>query len=190
MTVIIIRHGEKVIEKGLSDAPLNENGRKQALKLGQYLASTQNIPQIYASTMRRAKETADIIASQTGSLVLCDDRLSEKNYRRSDQTYPDGTPVFVKNLPNGDKETKEQHLARIISFIRDHTSLLQRKIYIVSHGGVIARILEKIIFDMQTPMDHQPKPYCSVFVFNYRWWFDSFELMDLYTLDSKDAKAT
>jgi hypothetical protein len=37
-TIYIIRHGEKVIQKGIQDAPLTDNGKIQAKKLGQYLA--------------------------------------------------------------------------------------------------------------------------------------------------------
>ena len=165
-TIYIIRHGEKVIATGISDAPLTDNGKTQAAKLGAYL-SNKTISHLYASPMRRARQTAEIIALQTGSSISFDDRLTEKNYRKSSELYPDGTHIYVKFLKDGAKETKEQHLARLLRFFEDNIHLMDKKLYIVAHGGLVNRMFEKIASDSGQPIEKHKIGYCSIFSFEY-----------------------
>ena len=165
--IYIIRHGEKVIKEGVSDAPLTKNGKLQAQELGKYLSTITDIPKLYSSPMRRARETAEIIALQTKSSISFDDRLTEKNYRKSEKLYPDGSHIYVKFLPNGEKETKEQHLERFLNFLKDKIRVLDKDVYIVGHGGLILRSFEKIASDNNKEIDKHKIPYCSVFIFKY-----------------------
>jgi alpha-ribazole phosphatase len=65
--------------QGQTDVPLNENGREQARGLQQKLASAK-IAAIMASDLRRARETADIIAVPHGLTVATDARLRELHF--------------------------------------------------------------------------------------------------------------
>jgi probable phosphoglycerate mutase len=165
-TIYIIRHGEKVIQKGIQDAPLTDNGKIQAKKLGQYLAHKKSISHLWASPMRRARQTAEIIALQTGASISFDSRLVEQNYRQSEKLYPDGTHIYVKFLKDGQKESKAQHLSRLLSFLKDSIGLLDKELYIVAHGGLVNRILEKIAADSKPSQTPKIK-YCSMFIFKY-----------------------
>lgn len=69
--IYFVRHGEGVdnVERKFScrktDRPLTERGRLQARETGEYLAG-KRIDGIYCSTMKRAHETARIIAERLG----------------------------------------------------------------------------------------------------------------------------
>ena len=69
--IYFVRHGEGVdnVERKFSfrktDRPLTERGRLQARETGKYLAG-KRIDAIYCSTMKRAHETARIIAERLG----------------------------------------------------------------------------------------------------------------------------
>ncbi len=69
--VILLRHGETDwnrvmrIQGGASDTPLNDTGRRQAQKAGRALAN-QQISAVYSSPLKRAAETAGIIAGSIG----------------------------------------------------------------------------------------------------------------------------
>lgn len=183
-TIHIIRHGEKIIAPNISDAPLTDLGKKQAFEAGKFLECNYSIPQLYASPMRRARETALIIAELTNSSIIFDKRLTEKNYRKSDELYPDGTNVYVKFLPNGDKETKIQHFARMLDFFKEKIGFLDKEIWIVAHGGLIRRILEKIERDTgESNLDIKIK-YCSTFTFKYNKFTGSFKYIKHKNINS------
>ncbi|MGZ6317445.1 MAG: histidine phosphatase family protein [Anaerolineales bacterium] len=64
--LILIRHGYTVpINGDYAHAPLTPLGRQQAAQTGEYLFSNQEpLNGLYTSPLRRARETADIIASK------------------------------------------------------------------------------------------------------------------------------
>ncbi|MEK6256815.1 MAG: histidine phosphatase family protein, partial [Chloroflexota bacterium] len=69
----IVRHGQsegnvkKVWHGARSDEPLTEHGKKQAQVTAKYLAATmKNVKKIYCSPMKRAHQTANVIAEEIG----------------------------------------------------------------------------------------------------------------------------
>lgn len=59
-----------------AERPLSNRGRRQAARLGRLLAAADERPDLYITSPKvRARETADIVASASGSLVVVDDRL-------------------------------------------------------------------------------------------------------------------
>lgn len=78
--MILLRHGETDWNamgksQGWTDIPLNEEGRAQARELGGKL-SLVDVKNVYASSLSRAAETAEIIASfHEGSTVIQDPAL-------------------------------------------------------------------------------------------------------------------
>ena len=80
-TLHIIRHGEKVIQKGIEDAPLTERGKLQAKTAGNLLKKREDKPEfLYASPMRRARQTALLIQEELKVPLLFHGRLTEKSY--------------------------------------------------------------------------------------------------------------
>lgn len=81
--VILLRHGSTDFNntdksedriRGWIDVPLNDQGREEADKAGKKLED-KDISLIYASDLKRAKETADIVNKHIGNvpIVVCDD---------------------------------------------------------------------------------------------------------------------
>src|SRR5260370_4131906 len=81
--ITLIRHGETSWNaqgkwQGHAHVPLNDEGRRQAARLAEYLAeSNGDITAIYASDSVRAYETAQIIGARLGKSVVPDVRLRE-----------------------------------------------------------------------------------------------------------------
>lgn len=81
-TLLLVRHGETNWNRdhkwqGHTGPPLNEVGRQQARDLARQVS---DIDVIYSGDTIRAKETADIIATQLGLAVETDARLREVNF--------------------------------------------------------------------------------------------------------------
>jgi 2,3-bisphosphoglycerate-dependent phosphoglycerate mutase len=81
--VLLIRHGEaepmlptQALNPKEVDMPLSARGRAQAQAMANRLRS-RGIAAIYASGLRRARETAEALAQTTGLPVAQDDRLRE-----------------------------------------------------------------------------------------------------------------
>jgi len=73
--VYLVQHGEKEPLPG--DPGLTRTGREQAVHTGRWLRSLK-ISALYSSPMRRARETAEGIASITGLPIRCDTQLRER----------------------------------------------------------------------------------------------------------------
>jgi len=85
MKVYLVRHGEtdwnrKGIYQGQEDIPLNEKGKEEARNLALALKGIE-ISSIYSSDLKRAKETAEIIAKSLGiQTVIYKESLREMNF--------------------------------------------------------------------------------------------------------------
>lgn len=79
--LVLIRHGETDWNRegryqGQADPPLNARGREQARTLAQQLRPLE-LQVLYSSPLRRAWETAQILAQELGLPVFPDPRLKE-----------------------------------------------------------------------------------------------------------------
>lgn len=85
MAIFLVRHGQDTdnankILNGRRDTDLTELGKKQARIVAQKLKNNQ-IQAIYSSPLRRAYETAKIIAEELGiNKVVIDQRLIERDF--------------------------------------------------------------------------------------------------------------
>src|SRR5512146_906329 len=80
-TLLIARHGETDWNRegrwqGWADPPLNDTGRAQARKLAEELSTTA-FDAVYSSDLRRAFQTAEILAAPHGIPVVTDAGLRE-----------------------------------------------------------------------------------------------------------------
>lgn len=150
-TLYLVRHGETDWNKarriqGSTDIPLNDTGRAQAATAGQLLAKRDRHT-IVASPLSRAFETASIIAREIGleppltlgSLVERRYGQAEGlNYQEVDARFPDETDV-----PG--RETREEVTARVVPTLLELARQMPgANIIVVSHGGVIRSVLNKI----------------------------------------------
>ncbi len=81
LRLLLIRHGETHWNvaarfQGQRDIPLNARGRQQAAALARALVE-ESIQVLYASDLRRARETAQAITAMTGLAAVPEPRLRE-----------------------------------------------------------------------------------------------------------------
>jgi alpha-ribazole phosphatase len=155
-TLLLIRHGQTDwnVEgryTGQSDIPLNETGREQARYLAERL---QDAPPdvMISSDLRRASETANIIAEVTEAPIHTDARLREINQGVWEgMLFPDIKAKFAKEFaarqanpltvsaPNG--ETVGQVRSRVLDAVKDMAQKYpNRRVAVVAHGFVLALI--------------------------------------------------
>src|SRR5437764_10226628 len=155
--LIVIRHGEAVatverrIGGGETCAGLSPLGRKQAGALASRLARTGEITAdfLVASTMRRAVETAEIIASSLGDLPvtldagvcehepgpLCDGLTYDEFVERHGQPDWQGDP-YVVGFPGGETiaDFKNRAAGALHGLAHTHE---RATIVVVCHAGVV-----------------------------------------------------
>lgn len=144
----LVRHGETDWNlqhriQGLTDIPLNEDGRAQARATGRLLAR-RRWDGIYSSPLSRAFETARIISAEVGlgePQVI--DALVERNYGEAegldfaeiDRRWPDRGHV-----PG--QESREEVIARVLPALRELAAAHPgESLIVVSHGGAIRSVL-------------------------------------------------
>ena len=162
--LLLVRHGETDANvagtwQGATDHPLNERGVQQAHALAQRLASeAPDIVAIYTSPLRRARQTATIVAQALGNVpIYVDAGLSEYNLGEWEGlTYEELR--YEKRLwermaqdphwapPGG--ESAYTFATRVLkAFRRAIESHPGQKVLVVSHGGAIATALALLLED-------------------------------------------
>lgn len=142
MTILLlVRHGETDWNvqgrwQGWADPPLNETGRAQARALAVQLRETA-FDAAYSSDLRRAHETARIVAAPHRVPVVADRQLREIDVGSwSGLTRPEIEERFGGERVDG--ETREQHAARVLAAVeRIARSHQDERILIVTHGGTM-----------------------------------------------------
>jgi broad specificity phosphatase PhoE len=141
-TILIARHGETDwnrdgIWQGWADPPLNETGRSQARELAEQL---RDVPfdAVYASDLRRASETAEIVAAPHGVPVVVDAGLREIDIG----SWSGLTRAEIEaRFPNGERpdgETRDEHAARVLAAVeRIARANPERRVLLVTHGGTM-----------------------------------------------------
>ena len=155
--LVLVRHGEsqvfvdRVVGGLLTCSGLSDFGRRQAAALRDRLAATHELDPVdvlYASTMPRARETAEIIAPALGALVVREDEgLCERHPGEADgMPWDDALAQFGNdsweddpNLafsPGGESwldfhERVSSTLERLAGNHGDHT------VVVACHGGVV-----------------------------------------------------
>lgn len=159
--MLLIRHGEtdwnnKLIFQGHSDKELNETGLINARKTAEILKNYR-FDYIYCSDLKRAKQTAQLIANKMNKSILETKEIREiffgewegLNFKKIEKNYPDEFQAWKNdplknNPPEGEKI--EQFNRRVNGFfdklIKNHRG---EKIIVVTHGGVIKSYLTEIL---------------------------------------------
>ena len=161
-TLYLIRHGEtdanvEGVWQGSTDSPLNERGLAQARALARRLAQEQlPISVIYSSPLRRARQTAEIIAETLDDIpIIFDPGLAEyhlgdwegltyeqlqKEKRLWDRIAEDSD----FSPPQG--ESPRQFAMRLLNSFQTIVQDNQGKtVAVVGHGGALATALSLIL---------------------------------------------
>lgn len=151
--LILLRHGQtdlnaQGIFQGQFDEPLNSRGREQAKAASRQLAKI-SIDSVYASTLSRARETAEIVANRIGLSPHFDIRLVEvdvgswqgMSWSSVIQKNPDFAEALdrgidVRRSPTG--ETGTELGVRVGSALTEIAQAnLAQTVLVVSHGLAI-----------------------------------------------------
>lgn len=149
--IYFVRHGlseanvKKVFTGQKDDTPLVDEGREQAKATAQEIIKEGlKIDKIYSSPLKRAYETAEIIAKEIGfdtSKIITENRIIEY-----DMGSLSGTPwhtissTILVGAENA--EDPEMFRNRVCACVEE-LSILPENILLVSHAGV-GRILETV----------------------------------------------
>jgi broad specificity phosphatase PhoE len=152
-TLVLVRHGETDWNRehryqGHADTPLNEAGRRQALELAELLGG-ERLSVVYTSPLRRASETAEMVAARLGLHAHELEALREIDVGdwqglTVDEVrtrYPEQLDVAWRSgWPNG--ETHDELAARVLPALLD----LERRhpgerVLGVTHAGPIRAAL-------------------------------------------------
>ena len=159
--LFLIRHGEtewnKILRyQGQTDIDLNETGFNQARLLSKRLKD-EKIDRIYSSDLKRAANTAAIVAKPHDLKLIKEKKLREicfgewegMNYEEISEKYPEiykewrNDPVSV---PPPEGETFLEFQKRIIYIINKIKDLhAGERVAIVAHGGTIRVYLAHIL---------------------------------------------
>lgn len=156
MTLLLVRHGESTgnvgrLIQGWLDVPLTPLGRRQAEAVAVRLVSAR-ARALYTSPLRRARETADALASATGLAIVEVDALREYHFGEAQgMRYDDavarwgraergwgvgrvpgeeGLPAFRARVGAGIAGLAERH--------RDDIAI------VVVHGGVLGALVAEL----------------------------------------------
>lgn len=152
MKIYMIRHGQtdwnkQGIFQGQEDIELNDTGREEARICGSAFQNKQ-IQRIWSSPLKRAKETADLIAEKIGlplETVMIKHNLKERDFGKlSGQPYEMhheyealGIDVMLEDFTALQNRVEES----LREIIQEHGD---EDIIVVSHGATINGFLHKI----------------------------------------------
>lgn len=180
MKLFFTRHGESQanLERIISnrDLPhsLTTKGRTQAVALAEQLA-TEPMTAIYASPIRRAQETAQIIAQRIGAPVYTSDALREFDCGimegRGDEAawMAHHTVVtawanhdYTQCIPGGESFTDMQ--ARFVPFVHqliEAHGQSEAAMLLIGHGSLLIHMLPLVLVNIdRTWIEQQPMRNC------------------------------
>lgn len=153
-TILLARHGESDWNRaqrwqGFADRPLTERGRGQAVELADRLAEIE-LDAVYSSDLRRARDTAEVVAQTKGLEVHASPDLREVDVgswsgltrAEAEARFPD---AYHRWLHGGegweDGETYEQLGERVVRAIQRIAAENDGgRVLVVAHGGSIRAV--------------------------------------------------
>lgn len=171
----VVRHGETLWNtvrrvQGWEDIELNENGISQARALGLHLAqnlqATHPVDAIYTSDLKRAHQTASIVAEAIGLTPAIETGVRERNFgvlqglifSTMAQHQPEAAKVWQSRDPEAELtggETLGTFHRRVVQAIDAIAARhVGQRVIVVSHGGamdIIWRHASQV--DLQAPRE-------------------------------------
>ena len=153
-TILLARHGETDWNRdgryqGHADEPLNDTGRAQSRELAERLRG-ESIVAVYASDLRRASETGEIVARILELPLSVDPRLREidvGSWQGRTRAELDGA-VW-------DGETYDRHRLRVVAALRAIARTHRGEcVLVVAHGGTLRRVQETATGEGQPVFDN------------------------------------
>jgi broad specificity phosphatase PhoE len=148
----LVQHGEKEPLPG--DPGLTEKGRHQATRTGRWLLRA-GVGAVFTSPMRRARETADRIASATGLAVQPDTRLGERLNWDGSLPLDAFLALWAQTIRDRDwapagAESSRQAGTRLQDFLAALPAA-PGPVAVVTHGGITVDLLRNLLGDDAVP---------------------------------------
>lgn len=163
--IVLVRHGETDYNRedrwqgSRSDVPLNETGREQAADVAAALEARYDgaFEAVYSSHLRRARETAGVVAGRLGLEVHEEPALRELDHGRWDgllkteivERYPEEYAAYEadpRTVQRGGGESYADLAERLWPVLErlasDH---LGERIVAVCHGGPIRLVMSRVL---------------------------------------------
>jgi broad specificity phosphatase PhoE len=163
--IYLVQHGEKQPTPG--DPGLTERGRAHANLTGRWLRKA-DLGALYSSPLRRARETAQFIATATGLPVQPDIRLRER------MNWQGAQPIeaFLAEWAHAERDrdfaprnggSSRQAGERLRAFVVDMAAA-PATVVAVTHGGVTLDLLRTLLGDRALPANLLEKgvPSCAI----------------------------
>ncbi|HEY6054466.1 MAG TPA: histidine phosphatase family protein [Gaiellaceae bacterium] len=153
-TILLVRHGETDWNRdrrwqGHADPPLNEAGRRQSERLAETLLADPPAA-VYSSDLRRARETAEIVARRLDLPVQTDPRLREVDVgewsgltlAEVERLYPEGMRRREAGGTGWERgETYEAMGERVVAALQEIAAAHDGgRVLVVTHGGAMGRV--------------------------------------------------
>jgi probable phosphoglycerate mutase len=160
--ILLWRHGQTSWNaqsrfQGHADIELDDVGRAQAARAAKMLRRLRP-DRIVASDLKRARATAEALASLTGADVAVDARLRETSYSRwegltaaeIDERWPGARDAWRAGgdaRPGGDGELRAEVGARVAEALAEHVADLPPGSLLVaaSHGGAVSSGIQTML---------------------------------------------
>ncbi|MGW1053482.1 histidine phosphatase family protein [Streptomyces sp. NPDC002521] len=164
----VVQHAEKEQQPG--DQRLTELGRLQANRTAQWLSSL-GLRALVSSPLRRARETAEAIAAETGLELQVDARLQERANWEEGQSFEEFMADWAKSVRDRDYVPRtgvssHEAGARFRAFLLDYASK-PGPIAVTTHGGVTVDLLRTLLGDeaVTSELLDEGVPSCAVTTF-------------------------
>jgi broad specificity phosphatase PhoE len=149
LELLLVRHGQSYgnLDRSLGpDTDLTELGRRQATRLGDWLARQgYAFTALYCSPLRRARQTAEIVNTHFGLEIVFDADLRETEVAYLDvlpsRSHPlrgDSSPPFAAEY-----EQMRQRVVPAIARILDENP--EGQVLVVAHAGTLGTLLRSIL---------------------------------------------
>jgi 2,3-bisphosphoglycerate-dependent phosphoglycerate mutase len=162
LELLLIRHGQSEadlfdVHEGRADFSLTDLGRRQAGLLAEFIAENHPPDVIWASTLKRAYETAVITAERAGCGLKTDERLMEFNNGVLAGMPREKAKILYPEPPDGRKphERIEKGESILEMRFRAETALSEllddawqngfKRVAAVSHGGMISMLIQALL---------------------------------------------
>lgn len=181
MRIWIARHGQTNLNltklmQGRTDEPLNDTGIRQAEARRRQIGDI-HFDKVYASPLKRAVQTAEILSGLDASQIETDDRLIEADFGKYEKKKYSRVGlsmslywVFPEIFPAPPTvETVDSLKKRSVSFLKDLEKEGEEKGYqdvlVACHGGIM-RTLTGYLADRRNGLCWRPKPRnCEIRVY-------------------------
>ena len=169
-TVVVVQHGEKVASPG--DPGLTPRGVDQARRTALALQAIDSPSRLLSSPLRRARQTAEVLAQTLGLEVEIDDRLTERMNWDGRISFDDFLNDWHLTSTDRDygpavgdssREAGRRFLEALNERCRGEGGLLVA----VAHGGVTVDLLRTVagdeaVEDGWPTLIHDGVPSCAV----------------------------